>query len=1232
VKVASGTTVIDYSQSAYVSIDPPLGWSSEQVEGKLNHLSMWVDDVLVNPNLDDYHSERWLHTSRPDDPFFIPDGWTFIKNDAPPSGTTHPQHGYFELNGRSGEGYDSTIGWRFDANYVSSTVFDPSNGVYMSQQITASWREIYSAEITFRYYVASLSSLDDLIFVFTRLGDYVTKYHVFESGTPTDTWLEARATIPSSYFQSIENQSALLFDIGLGTDMIGNPPSSADHEMYIDEIDLRLLVRPFPEEIDLRANGAIITGSTQGSISPYVPDGSNRDCYSADSSNWGAGGVDLDGYDDNGYIDVGCDLLTPGDWYSADPYSVGLQFPLHVPQGSTISSAVLQVEAAFDSTGNPRVRIYVANEDDVSAFTTGYPLLQDRYDWVNTSIDWQPATWVANGRYDTPDFASLIQEVVSRPGWQSGNYICVMIDYAYSTSDYEYYNIKGSRGYAQGDLARLLVDFIAPDPNDVIPSFRYNKNLVIDHAKVVSDLQNFPVLVDIWDEDLHLNVQPDGDDIAFLYNDQIIPHDLELFDKKGNGTHAHLVCWVKVPHLSSVTDTAIVMVYGDENLGSQEDPENVWDSAYSAVWHLNDNPAQPQWDSTYADYLPHQPQILDSTLNDLDGLTYGTMTSTDSVNGQVGNAVDLEGVNDFIDYGSPAELQMTGAFTVEAWFKADFVDNDYLVVKSGESNYRGWDLSFDDDPIISPAGWVMFRFSLDGVAMTSVGYERVDTGYWYHVVGVFSPSSYVRFYMNGELAGELTAGVPASVNDPNRPVRIGRRSDNPGGTSYLDAIVDEVRVSNIARSEAWIKTQYSNQKNPNLFMTVGDEGVNFQYMKDITIDHTKVEADLKGFPVLIDIYDSDLRTKVQADGDDIAFSLDGMSLPHEIELFDQQYNSTHAHLIAWVKADLSSTVDTILTMYYGNPSIGNQENPSGVWGINYFGVWHLGESSGDALDSTYLGIDGTVMGGPTRGVSGPVGYAYNVDGVDDYIALASAYTEVTGTYSFWIYPDSFPIGPNRESNILASSDTLNRIHVYNEMMRVETATNDEYFYFSSSTVNTDAWYHVAVARSGDFGNLYINGAWVEQVEVVGANALSVDSIGGTDDISRMFNGTIDEVRISTAPLSAGWIITEYNNQNDPDSFYSIGVENSAVPYGFYEFKRRISVTTGSKPVPVGYSTSITIDHAALVAAGKSQTDGDDIRIVYWTDSRWIELDRVLDSASLWNAAPDSVRHSSLRVR
>ena len=41
---------------------------------------------------------------------------------------------------------------------------------------------------------------------------------------------------------------------------------------------------------------------------------------------------------------------------------------------------------------------------------------------------------------------------------------------------------------------------------------------------------------------------------------------------------------------------------------------------------------------------------------------------------------------------------------------------------------------------------------------------------------------------------------------------------------------------------------------------------------------------------------------------------------------------------------------------------------------------------------------------------------------------------------------------------------------------------------------------------------------------------------------RKFYGYIDEVRISNIARNAAWILTEYNNQLNPATFYTIGPE------------------------------------------------------------------------------------------
>ncbi|MFQ5858699.1 MAG: heparin lyase I family protein, partial [Anaerolineae bacterium] len=74
----------------------------------------------------------------------------------------------------------------------------------------------------------------------------------------------------------------------------------------------------------------------------------------------------------------------------------------------------------------------------------------------------------------------------------------------------------------------------------------------------------------------------------------------------------------------------------------------------------------------------------------------------------------------------------------------------------------------------------------------------------------------------------------------------------------------------------------------------------------------------------------------------------------------------------------------------------------------------------------------------------------------------------------------------------------------------------------------------------------------------------------------------------------------------------------------YPYREKITVTAGSAAVPSAYSVSVTFDHAALVAATKSQADGDDIRIGYWNGASWVELDRVLDFGSAWNSTSTQI--------
>ncbi|MHA2380052.1 MAG: hypothetical protein ACXADS_12330 [Candidatus Thorarchaeota archaeon] len=497
---SGGSTTLDGSNPGYVGLNLPTGWTADHLTTSIDELSLWVDDVVINQELDSYHNERWLFTG-PDSAnngidFRVPDGWTIVKSD-PTTGSQHPTQGNFELSGSTGAGYGNTMGWEFEANYGATTPLEPTNEVCLSQLISAPWREIYSVEISFLYFVRSLSSMDNNVHLFARFGDYEGKVEAFGVGNLVDTWVETKVTVPYYYLQTLSLPNSVLLEIGLGTDIDGQPGLGGSHAAYIDGIEVRLNVRPFPEEIGLKANGVFVEGGVTGSVSPYVPVGANRDCLSNYSS-----GIDPNGRSDNGILEVGAAVPDYPDWSTAYAYQVGLQFRLDVPQGAAITSAYFAVEAEAGAQYLPSMRIYVADEDNVGSFTSGLPELKDQFNWVDTNIVWDPSQWSANVRYGSPDISGLLQQVVSRPGWQSDNYILIMLDYAYSTQDFAWNNVKGSSNYPQADLARLFVNYLAPHPEDIVHSLENSKTLTIDHSNVASDLTDFPLLIDIWDSDL----------------------------------------------------------------------------------------------------------------------------------------------------------------------------------------------------------------------------------------------------------------------------------------------------------------------------------------------------------------------------------------------------------------------------------------------------------------------------------------------------------------------------------------------------------------------------------------------------------------------------------------------------------------------------------------------------------------------------------------------------------
>lgn len=110
---------------------------------------------------------------------------------------------------------------------------------------------------------------------------------------------------------------------------------------------------------------------------------------------------------------------------AATHYIGGRFLNVTIPPGSTINTATLDVYITSGSFDDPDVTIYAHDTDDAATFTTTTNDISNRTATTATTI-WT-ATALGVGADTSPDFAAVIQEVIDRAGWSSGNDIAIIL-------------------------------------------------------------------------------------------------------------------------------------------------------------------------------------------------------------------------------------------------------------------------------------------------------------------------------------------------------------------------------------------------------------------------------------------------------------------------------------------------------------------------------------------------------------------------------------------------------------------------------------------------------------------------------------------------------------------------------------------------------------------------------------------------------------------------------------
>jgi hypothetical protein len=120
-------------------------------------------------------------------------------------------------------------------------------------------------------------------------------------------------------------------------------------------------------------------------------------------------------------------ISTDLDFYAGTDNYVGLRFlNVTIPAGSTIDSVVVRFVAVNNRTDVHHQTIYCEDIDDAPTFTTDSGNISSRTR-TSASQAWDPGDLTANASYDTADFSAVLQEVIDRGGWASGQDVVVLI-------------------------------------------------------------------------------------------------------------------------------------------------------------------------------------------------------------------------------------------------------------------------------------------------------------------------------------------------------------------------------------------------------------------------------------------------------------------------------------------------------------------------------------------------------------------------------------------------------------------------------------------------------------------------------------------------------------------------------------------------------------------------------------------------------------------------------------
>ena len=193
----------------------------------------------------------------------------------------------------------------------------------------------------------------------------------------------------------------------------------------------------------------------------------------------------------------------------------------------------------------------------------------------------------------------------------------------------------------------------------------------------------------------------------------------------------------------------------------------------------------------------------------------GVLTNGPTFDSANGGSISFDGVNDYVDCGDNYITKPTGDMSISYWFKGKSSNNNASGIgTNGTSGLRGYLLGTDNSYTNFVSNPKMYFFIPNSASnLVKVSYDlTINTSLWYNIVGVYSPSTYIKIYLNGVEVATNTTSIPSSLYmDNGISLKLGNRGDGSsfkGNISLFSLYHKSLSSSEVLQNYNALKTRF----------------------------------------------------------------------------------------------------------------------------------------------------------------------------------------------------------------------------------------------------------------------------------------------------------------------------------------------------------------------------------------------------------------------------------------